>query len=75
MIININLGRGLGLINNLYAARHDLWNPILSIWFGDFSRGFPRTLLIAGTRDLFLSNAVRMLHGLRTTAQASLIVR
>ena len=28
--------------------------------FGDFTRGYPPTFLQAGTRDLFLSNTVRM---------------
>ena len=32
--------------------------------FGDFA-GFPPTLLQAGTRDLFLSNAIRMHRALR----------
>jgi acetyl esterase/lipase len=33
--------------------------------FGDFTKGFPPTLLTAGTRDLLLSNAVRMHRALR----------
>jgi epsilon-lactone hydrolase len=51
--------------NLLYAAGHDLAHPYLSPLFGDFSRGFPPTILTAGTRDLFLSNAVRMHRALR----------
>jgi epsilon-lactone hydrolase len=51
--------------NLLYAGGHDLADPYLSPLFGDFSRGFPPTLLTAGTRDLFLSNAVRMHRALR----------
>jgi len=46
--------------NLLYAGGHDLTDPYLSPLFGDFTQGFPRTFLQAGTRDLFLSNAVRM---------------
>ena len=46
--------------NRLYANGHDLAHPYLSPLFGDFTRGFPRTFVQAGTRDLFLSNAVRM---------------
>jgi acetyl esterase/lipase len=45
--------------NRLYANGHDLADPYLSPLFGDVS-GFPPTFLQAGTRDLFLSNAVRM---------------
>ena len=46
--------------NLLYAGGHDLADPYLSPLFGDFSQGFLPTFLQAGTRDLFLSNAVRM---------------
>jgi acetyl esterase/lipase len=46
--------------NLLYAGGHDLRHPYLSPLFGDFSKGFPPTLITAGTRDLFLSNAVRL---------------
>jgi acetyl esterase/lipase len=44
----------------LYADGHDLKDPYLSPLFGDFSAGFPPTLLTTGTRDLFLSNTVLM---------------
>jgi acetyl esterase/lipase len=43
----------------LYAAGHDLKDPMLSPVYGDV-RGFPPTLLTTGTRDLFLSNTARM---------------
>ena len=46
-------------INRLYANGHDLAHPYLSPLFGDLT-GFPPTLLQTGTRDLFLSNTVRM---------------
>ena len=49
----------------LYAGGHDLRDPYLSPLFGDFGRGFPPTLLISGTRDLFLSNTVRLHRALR----------
>jgi monoterpene epsilon-lactone hydrolase len=47
------------LENALYAAGADLAHPYLSPLFGDVT-GFPPTFLQAGTRDLFLSNTVRM---------------
>lgn len=53
-------------INRLYAAGHDLSDPYISPLFGDVSKGFPPTLLTAGTRDLFLSNAARMHRKLRS---------
>ena len=48
----------------LYAGDHDLTDPYLSPLFGDVT-AFPPTLLQAGTRDLFLSNTVRMHRKLR----------
>jgi epsilon-lactone hydrolase len=51
-------------INRLYAGDRPLDHPYLSPLFGDVS-GFPPTFLQAGTRDLFLSNTVRMHRALR----------
>lgn len=64
-VIDVVLQRGLMPANLLYAGGKDLAEPYLSPLFGDFTLGWPPTLLTAGTRDLFLSNAVRMLHRLR----------
>jgi len=52
-------------VNLLYAGGHLLDDPYLSPLFGDFTKGFPPTFVTAGTRDLFLSNAVRMHRKLR----------
>lgn len=52
-------------VNLLYAGGHDLRHPYLSPLFGDFSKGFPPTILTTGTRDLYLSNTVRMHRALR----------
>lgn len=49
----------------LYADGHDLTDAYLSPLFGDFSKGFPPTFLQCGTRDLFLSNTVRLHRALR----------
>jgi epsilon-lactone hydrolase len=49
----------------LYAAGHDLASPYLSPLFGDFTKGFPPTILTTGTRDLLLSDTVRMHRALR----------
>lgn len=51
--------------NLLYANGHDLADPYVSPLFGDFAKGFPPTFLQSGTRDLFLSNTVRMHRALR----------
>jgi acetyl esterase/lipase len=54
-----NVLKPLMTTNLLYANGADLAHPYLSPLFGDVS-GFPPTYLQSGTRDLFLSNAVRM---------------
>jgi len=48
----------------LYANGHDLKDPQLSPVYGDL-HGFPPTILTSGTRDLFLSNTVRVHRKLR----------
>lgn len=60
-----NVLNSLMPVNLLYANGHDLADPYVSPLFADFTAGFPPTLLTAGTRDLFLSNAVRMHRALR----------
>ncbi len=47
-----------------YANGHDLKDPMLSPVYGDV-HGFPPTILTTGTRDLLLSNTVRMHRALR----------
>lgn len=68
LAVDVGLPRGLAEVNTLYADGETLADPYLSPLFGDFARGFPPTLLQAGTRDLFLSNAVRMHRALRKAA-------
>lgn len=59
------LPRSLPVEIALYANGHDLTHSYLSPLFGDFTPGFPPTLIQSGTRDLFLSNSVRMHRALR----------
>jgi acetyl esterase/lipase len=49
----------------LYAGDHDMRDPYLSPVFGDFSKGFPPTILVSGTRDILLSSTVMMHRALR----------
>lgn len=49
----------------LYADGNDLKNPLLSPVYGSFDK-FPPTYLVTGTRDLFLSDTVRVHRKLRT---------
>ena len=54
----------------LYAAGTDLKDPQLSPVYGDYA-GFPPTILTSGTRDLFLSNTVRVHRKLRQAGVVS----
>ena len=48
----------------VYANGHDLADPLLSPVYGDM-HGFPPAILTTGTRDLLLSNTVRVHRKLR----------
>ncbi len=64
---NLGIDNVLGSLmetNLLYANGHELTEPYLSPLFADVS-GFPPTFLQTGTRDLYLSNTVRMHRKLR----------
>jgi monoterpene epsilon-lactone hydrolase len=67
--VDVVLPGSLMASNLLYAGGADLEDPYLSPLFGDVT-GFPPTLLLTGTRDLFLSNTVRM-HRSLLAAQVS----
>lgn len=54
----------LGDAAKLYANGTDLKDPQFSPIYGDYA-GFPPTILTSGTRDLFLSNTVRVHRKLR----------
>jgi acetyl esterase/lipase len=52
--------QGPDSIAALYAPGQDLKQPYLSPLFADFGKGFPPTFLQSGTRDILLSDTVRM---------------
>ena len=54
----------LGGAAALYANGNELTHPQISPVYGDFS-DFPPTILVSGTRDLFLSDTVRVHRKLR----------
>ncbi|PWK59664.1 alpha/beta hydrolase [Roseicyclus mahoneyensis] len=58
--LDVNLPNPLISANQLYANGADLAHPYLSPLFGTFTATFPPTFIQSGTRDLFLSNAVRL---------------
>ena len=50
---------------DLYTNGHDPRDPYLSPIYGDFNKGFPPTILASGTRDVLLSDTVRLHRALR----------
>jgi monoterpene epsilon-lactone hydrolase len=53
-------GSNLDQLRALYIGGQDPRHPYLSPLFGDFAKGFPPTFLQSGTRDLLLSDTVRL---------------
>ena len=43
-----------------YAPESDWKNPVVSPVYGDYTPGFPPTLIQGGTKEIFLSNCVRL---------------
>ena len=54
----------------LYAGDHELTHRLISPVYGDFD-GFPPTYLISGTRDMLLSDTVRVHRKLREAGVAA----
>ena len=56
----------------VYANGHDMKDPLLSPVYGDY-KGFAPTILTSGTRDLLLSNTVRVHRKLRDAGVESFL--
>ena len=54
----------VGAAATLYAGANDIRDPLISPIYGDFA-GLPPAIVTSGTRDLFLSDAVRTHRKLR----------
>lgn len=52
-----------------YADAKDHKNPYVSPVYGDFKPGFPPTLIQGGTKEIFLSNFIRLYQGLDQAGQ------
>ncbi len=50
-----------------YASRVDWNNPYVSPIFGDFKKGFPPTLIQGGTKEVLLSDFVRLYQAIKTS--------
>ena len=65
-----------GLLANsarAYAGNLDLKDPRVSPLYGDFSKGFPPTLIQDGTRTILLSDSVRSYRALKNAGQDAVI--
>jgi acetyl esterase/lipase len=56
----------------VYANGHDMKDPLISPVYGDY-KGFAPTILTSGTRDLLLSNTVRVHRKLRDAGVESFL--
>lgn len=69
--LDVNLYGGAEEGPAAYAGGADPKTPYLSPLYGDVSGGWPPTLLSSGTRDLLLSDTVRMHRALRRAGVAA----
>lgn len=68
--LDVNL-IGTAGVATLYSPGQDLTHPYLSPLFGDIGPNWPPTLLMSGTRDMLLSDTVRMHRVLRKAGVAA----
>lgn len=54
-----------------YAEARDQKNPYVSPVYGDYSKGFPPTLIQGGTKEIFLSNFVRQYQAIDSAGQTA----
>ncbi len=54
---------------NAYADPKDQKHPYVSPVYGDYTKGFPPTLIQGGTKEIFLSNFIRHYQALDTAGQ------
>ena len=52
-----------------YADPKDQKNPYVSPVYGDYTKGFPPTLIQGGTKEIFLSNFIRLYQALDSNGQ------
>jgi acetyl esterase/lipase len=64
-LLDAILKRPADWMTGLYAPGQDLTHPYVSPVFGDYAKGYPPTLLTSGTRDLLLSDTVRLHRAMR----------
>ncbi len=60
---------GLKSSADAYAALEDQKHPYVSPVYGDYTKGFPPTLIQGGIKEIFLSNFIRLYQALDIAAQ------
>ncbi len=65
----INYKNTLDISAIAYAAPEQQKNPYVSPVYGDFNKGYPPTLIQVGTKEIFLSNAVRLYQAIDIAGQ------
>lgn len=58
-------GPGLQACYQAYASERDWKNPYVSPAYGDYSKGFPPVLIQGGTKELLLSDFVRLYRAVK----------
>jgi acetyl esterase/lipase len=58
-------GEFLGTVAQRYAGNSDIADPLVSVLFADYTQGYLPTLIQCGTRELLLSDAVRLHRRMR----------
>lgn len=58
---------------DLYADPADQKNPYVSPVYGDYTKAYPPTLIQVGTREIFLSHAVRHYQAIRSGGQEAVL--
>ncbi|MGE0056320.1 MAG: alpha/beta hydrolase fold domain-containing protein [Hyphomicrobium sp.] len=53
-----------------YASSSDQKQPYVSPVYGDFTKGFPPTLIQGGTKEIFLSNFIRLYQAIDQAGQS-----
>ena len=56
----LNYEKNLRHSAQAYAGKNNMKNPLISPIYADYSKGFPKTLIHIGTREIFMSNAARL---------------
>lgn len=56
-----------------YVDRDQHRHPLVSLVYADFASGFPPTLIQGGTREIFLSNCVRLYRALVDAGQYAVL--